>query len=385
MTKQTGVAIVGCGYIADAYRHCLGFHESELRLAGAFDRDPIRLQAHAAYWGGRTYSSIDDLLADDTSEIVLNLTDPENHAEITRTALLAGKHVYSEKPLAMTRAEAMELRDLAARKGLRLAAAPCNILGESAQTLWKTLRSRAIGSPRLVYAELDDGVIHRANYRDWTSPSGKAWPARGEFQSGCTFEHAGYVLTLLCAFFGPARRVTAFSSLLIADKRTDPPLPNPAPDFSVGLIEFDKGIVARVTNSIVSPYNHRLQVIGEDGTLEMREPWDYACPVKLRGISQGRLTRFLERRFNGIGSAKTVQSVRRPAMRPKRGEPTMDFVRGVAELASALRDDRPSRLDADFAVHIAEITEILQHPDRFERPASVESSFAPIAPMDWAK
>jgi predicted dehydrogenase len=284
----------------------------------------------------------------------------------------------------MTRADAMELRDLAARKGLRLAAAPCNILGECAQTLWKALRSGAIGSPRLVYAELDDGVIHKTNYRDWKSPSGKAWPARGEFETGCTFEHAGYVLTMLCAFFGPARRVTAFSSLLIADKKTDPPLPNPAPDFSVGLIEFDQGIVARVTNSIVSPYNHRLQVIGEDGSLEMREPWDYACPVKLRGISQGRLARFLERRFNGIGSAKTVPSVRRPVMRPKRGEPTMDFVRGVAELASAVRDDRPSRLDADFAVHIAEVTEMLQHPDRFDRPALVESTFAPIAPMDWA-
>jgi predicted dehydrogenase len=166
---------------------------------------------------------------------------------------------------------------------------------------------------------------------------------------------------------------------------TDPPLPNPAPDFSVGMIEFDGGVVARVTNSVVSPYNHRLQVIGDDGSLEIREPWDYACPVKLRGVSQDRLTRFLERRFNGLGSAKTVPMVRQPAMTPKRGQPTMDFARGVAELASAIREDRPSRLDADFAVHIAEITEILQHPDRYERPAAVQSSFAPIAPAEWAQ
>ncbi|MBB4198686.1 hypothetical protein CCR94_06805 [Rhodoblastus sphagnicola] len=385
MTEQTGIAIVGCGYIADSYRHCLKLHESDLRLVGLFDRDAVRLRAHAEYWGGRVYSSIDDMLADDAAQIIINLTDPENHAEVTRAALLAGKHVYSEKPVAMTRAEAIALRDLAAEKGLRLAAAPCNILGESAQTLWKAVRSGAIGAPRLVYAELDDGMIHRTNYREWKNRSGKAWPARGEFETGCTFEHAGYVLTVLCAMFGPVRRVTAFSALLVANKMTDPPLPNPAPDFSVGLIEFDGGIVARVTNSIVAPYNHRLQVIGDEGRLEIREAWDYACPVKWRGVSQNRLARFLERRVQGIGSGKTVPMVRQPAMRPGRGEPTMDFARGIVELARAARDNRPSRLDGDFAVHIAEVTEMLQHPDRYERPGLVQSSFAPLAPMDWAQ
>jgi len=385
MTKRTGVAIVGCGYIADAYRHCLKFHHNDLRLVGVFDRDLARLNAHVGYWSGHRYRSLDELLADGAVEIVVNLTDPRNHAEVTRAAMLAGKHVYSEKPLAMTSAEAMALRDLAEQKSLRLAAAPCNILGESAQTLWKALRSGEIGAPRLVYAELDDGVIHRTNYREWVSPSGKPWPARGEFETGCTFEHAGYALTVLCALFGPARRVTSFSALLIADKATDPPLPDPAPDFSVGVIEFDHGVVARITNSIVAPYNHRLLVIGEAGSLEIRESWDYACPVKLRAVSQSRLARFLERRFNGIGSTRTVPMARIPAMRPKRGEPTMDFARGVAELAGAIRDNRPSRLDADFAVHIAEVTEMLQYPDRYERPAKVRSNFAPLKPMDWAQ
>lgn len=135
----------------------------------------------------------------------------------------------------------------------------------------------------------------------------------------------------------------------------------------------------------MAPYNHRLQVIGEEGLLEVREPWDYACPVSLRGVSRSRLKRFLERRFNGIGTTRTIAMARKPVMRPKRGEPTMDFARGVAELASAIRADRSSRLDADFAVHIAEVTEILQHPDRNERPAVVQSSFTPFAPMDWAQ
>jgi hypothetical protein len=63
----------------------------------------------------------------------------------------------------------------------------------------------------------------------------------------------------------------------------------------------------------------------------------------------------------------------------------MDFARGVAELAAAISENRACRLDADFAVHIAEVTEMLQYPERFARPALVESSFSPIAPMEWAK
>ena len=126
-------------------------------------------------------------------------------------------------------------------------------------------------------------------------------------------------------------------------------------------------------------------MIGEEGALEVREPWDYACEVKLRPVSQGRLARLIERRFNGIGGAKALPMVRKPAMPRKRGAPTMDFARGVAELAASIVENRPCRLDADFAVHIAEVTEMLQYPQRFPRPAPVLSTFAPIAPMEWAR
>ena len=59
--------------------------------------------------------------------------------------------------------------------------------------------------------------------------------------------------------------------------------------------------------------------------------------------------------------------------------------RGPAELAAAIREGRRSRLDEDFAVHVTEVTEMLQYPERFDRPARVQSRFAPIEPMDWAR
>jgi predicted dehydrogenase len=379
----TGIAFVGCGYVADMYRHCLAHHADGLALEGVYDRDPDRLAAFARTWGDRAYASLDALLADPRVGVVVNLTDPENHAAVTRAGIGAGRHVYSEKPLGMTGSEARGLLDAAAARGVRLAAAPSNVLGEQAQTLWRAVRDGAVGRVRLIYAELDDGMVHRADYRRWVSRSGRRWPAEGEFETGCTFEHAGYVVTLLVAMFGPVRRVSAHAALLVPDKGCDRPI-YPAPDFSCGCLEFDGGIVARLTNSIVGPYDHRLRVVGDDGVLEVEEPWDFAAPVRLKRTATTRLARLIERRFPRR-RGRVVKGVRPVPFRGGRGRPTMDFLRGVREFAEAIGADRPSRMSAELAVHVTEVTEMLQHPERFARPAVVASHVAPMLPMDWAE
>ncbi|MCC2095798.1 MAG: Gfo/Idh/MocA family oxidoreductase [Hyphomicrobiales bacterium] len=384
-TGRIGIAIIGCGYVADFYRQCLPLHSDELHLCGVYDRDPQRLRAFAACWGDPAYETLGAALEDAQVSIVVNLTDPESHFEVTQACIAAGKHVYTEKPLAMTTDQAIQLRDAARQAGVRLAAAPCNVLGEAAQTMWASLRSGAIGKPLLVYAELDDGMIHRANYAQWISRSGRPWPARGEFATGCTFEHAGYVIAILTALFGPVQSVTSYAALLVADKDIAPPLPHAAPDFSTGVLAFSNGVAARITNSIVAPYDHRLRVVGETGTLELQEPWDYACPVTIRRPASTRIARYLERRFNGIGNARRIKPVRPTPFRGGRGHPTMDFMRGVAELAGAVAQERRCRLDEDLAVHVTEVTEMLQHPERFDRPARVRSTVQQMEPMEWAR
>ena len=382
--KPIGIAIVGCGYVADAYRYCLDLHPNILKLIGCYDKDPKHLAAFTTCWGDKAYSNIDDVLTDESVEIVLNLTDPHNHYDVTKAALMAGKHIYSEKPLALAGQQAKDLMQLAKQKGLSLAAAPCNILGEAAQTAWRAIRDGKIGRVRLVYAELDDGMVHRANYKDWISRSGQPWPARGEFETGCTYEHAGYALSLLVAMFGPVRRVSAFSSLIIPDKGTEPVLENPAPDFSSGCLEFDNGIVARVTNSIVAPYDHRFRIIGDEGTIDITELWDYASSVILRQSPKGRIGRVIERKWPYL-SGKKLKLVRKPPIGGGRSnKPTMDFMRGVAELAQSLRDNRSCKLSAELADHITEVTEILQHPDRFNHPTVLSSNFPTIEPEAWA-
>lgn len=383
MSTPTGIAIIGCGFIADSYRFCCPRHLDQVALKGVFDRDPIRLAQYQRHWSDRTYQSLDDVLADPDVSIVVNLTTPENHEAVTVAAIEAGKHVYSEKPLALTAAQAEALRSKAANAGVRLASAPCNILGESAQTAWRAVRDGRIGTPRVIYAELDDGMIHRTDFRSWTSKSGRHWPAESEFETGCTYEHAGYALSILCAMFGPVRKVTAATATIFPDKGLGAEAAHSAPDFSVGILEFDGNIIARLTNSVVAPRDHRMRIVGDDGTIEISELWDYASPVVYRASARGRAQRWLERRR--LWPGRTLKSVRPMPYKAGRGDPTMDFLRGVVELADAIRNDRPCRLDENFAVHITEVTEILQYPERFSRPAPIKSKFAPIEPMEWAR
>ena len=251
------IAFVGCGYVADFYMNTLTNHRN-LQLAGVMDRDADRASRFGARYSVGVYRTFEDLLEDPSIDIVVNLTNPRSHYSISKASLEAGKHVYSEKPLSVVFSEAQELVELAERKGLYLAGAPCSVLGECAQTIWKALREDKIGRVRLVYAELDDGLIHRMPYQDWLSESGSPWPYKDEFEVGCTLEHAGYYVTWLTAFFGPAMTVTTASSCLIPDKQTDVPLEVSAPDFSVATIQFDSGIVARLTCSIIAPNDHSL-------------------------------------------------------------------------------------------------------------------------------
>ena len=179
------VAFLGCGYVANMYRLTLPAHP-ELELAGVYDTERSRAEGMARLTGARAYPDLDALLADASVKLVLNLTNPRAHYETTRALLEAGKHVYTEKPLAMRLDEAKALVALAEAKGLQLSSAPCTLLNPVAQTLWRTLRSGAIGPVRLVYAEMEDGMVPRAPVAKWINEAGVAWPAVDEFETGCT-------------------------------------------------------------------------------------------------------------------------------------------------------------------------------------------------------
>jgi predicted dehydrogenase len=323
---------------------------------------------------------VDRLLADPDIEIVINLTVPQAHAPVDREIVDAGKHVYSEKPLAMSMREAHDLCALARERGLQISSAPCGLLGETAQTLARALRDGVVGRVRVVYAEMDDGLVHRMPYRKWLSDSGVPWPHVDEFEVGCTLEHAGYCVPWLAAFFGPAVSVTAFASVQIPDKAPGEVAPDRmGPDLSVACIQFASGVVARLTCSVIATHDHRMRIFGDDGVLWTDDTWHYRAPVYLRRfitLRRRMLLNPLRRKLPLAG--RHLQAV------PSSGAATMDFLRGVAELADAVREGRPSRLSTDFSLHVNEISLAIHEATGGGGRIAMTTSFEPPAPMPWA-
>ncbi|MEN9521082.1 MAG: hypothetical protein RLZZ381_3670 [Cyanobacteriota bacterium] len=371
------IAIIGCGFVADYYLTTLKNYP-ELKITGVYDLDLARSQDFAQHYGLNVYQSLDELLSDREVQLVVNLTNPKSHFEINSACLLADKHVYSEKPLAMKLEEAEKLVELAEQKGLHLSSAPCSLLGETAQTIWKALREETIGKVYVVYSEMDDGLVHKMPYQAWTSQSGTPWPYKDEFEVGCTMEHAGYYLSWFPAFFGRAESVTGFSSTLVEDKKTEIPLDHNAPDFSVACIKFASGVVVRLTCSIVAAHDHSLRIFGDRGILSTPDSWFYNAPVHIRrrfNIRRKMIVSPIKQRYPLMGT-KTKFSYR--------GAFQMDFARGIAEIADAIREDRSCRLSARYSLHVNELVLAIHHATESNSTYQVKSSFEPIKPMSWA-
>jgi predicted dehydrogenase len=404
------IAIVGCGYVADYYMGSLANYP-QLQVAGVMDRDEERAVRFAKYYGLPCYVSLQELLDDDGVDLVLNLTNPGSHFEITRTSLEAGKHVYSEKPLAMSFEEAQELARLAEERGLALACAPCSVLGETAQTIWRALREQRLGTVRLVFAELSGGPVHLTHPEQWRSVSGTPWPYQDEFQVGATLEHAAYYVSWLVAFFGPATHVTSFATCLVPDKGV--PLEHVAPDLTVGCIQFASGVVARLTCDIFAPSDHSLRIIGDGGVLSIKDCWNYGSPVYIRTRTEGRadqllatakavakrspaeaappgppLSLRLERhhrlaRLSGLGP-KHYPLVRTPRFKQTPGASKMDYARGIQEMALSMTEHRPSRMSSTHALHVNEIVLAIQNASHEREPYRLTTTVEPMVPMPWA-
>jgi len=367
---RAGVALLGCGFVADLYMRSLKTFP-DIAVLGAYDTDPARLAAFCAHWAIPALPDADAAFA--TGGLILNLTNPAAHAGVIAAALKAGCHVFSEKPMVADLETATALHGLARDKGLQLASAPSSVLGEAAQTLGRALRDGTAGTPRLIYAELDDGFIPQAPLEAWISESGAPWPYADEFRTGCTLEHAGYYLSWLIAHFGPVARVVTATAETLPDKRG---VTDTAPDFSVASLYFAYGPVARLTCSIAAPHDHRLRVIGDTGVLEVRRAWDNAAPVRFRK----RLR--IRRRLLESPAAKRIKLAGRthPHM-PRKGAAAMNFALGPAEMLEAIAAGRPSRLSGDYALHLTEVTLACQQTGLHE----MTTACAVMEPMPWAR
>lgn len=402
------IAFVGCGFVFDIYMRTKWAHP-ELEVCGVFDIDTARVNTVGQHFGYHVYPDYDTLLADTAVELVINLTNIGAHYEVTKRALEAGKHVYSEKPLTTEILHTRELFGLAAARGLVFTGAPCTVFGDAISTLWKAVRDGAIGKPVLVYAELDDNPVHLMNMEKVESPTGAPFPYVEEFQRGCTFEHIGYHLVWICAMFGPATSVTAFSKALITHKTETPLSPADTPDYSVACLNFANGVAARITCSVVAPRDHRLRIIGEEGELCADIYCHYQSPVRLERFSPVSLSarksntvrmQPLVGQMFGVGgrrlplvrrwksyAVESEQGVRRsPKQRlvswiRRREIYAEDKLLGIAEMVRAIREGRPQPLTPDFLMHTNELTLLIQRAGPHGIATTPTTSFEPIEPL----
>ena len=353
--QMLGVVIVGCGNISGPYGETLEGVE-RIRLLGAMDLLPERAEAFVDQYGGRVYPALDDVLQDPEVDLVVNLTIHHAHPAVIEACLDAGKHVYSEKPLALTYGEAQALVARAEARKRRLACAPITFMGEAQQTAWKLLREGRIGTVRAVYAEMNHGRI-------------ETWHPNPEpfYDVGPLFDVAVYPLTILTTMFGPARDVLAYGCVLYPDRTTAEgrPFRVSTPEFSVALIEFADGPIARLTTNFYVGYHGKQQGIefhGDLGSVYLGSWGNFAAAVEHSEYSE---------------TYAPVPLVREPYE-------GIEWSRAVADMADAIAAGRPQRATGAQAAHVVEIVTAIQTSSQEQGPVRVESTFDPPAPMDWA-
>ena len=357
MSKPTNVAIIGCGNIAGPYSKDIKKH-ANLNLVGFSDIDQARAQQFASEHGGKAYESLEAVLADPGVDVIVNLTIFQAHYEVVKKGLEAGKHVYSEKPLALKASEALELVEIAKQKNLRLGCAPITFLGEAQQTAMKLVRDGKIGTPRVVYAEVNHGRI-------------ESWhPNPVPFYAvGPNLDVGVYPLALTTALFGRVKQLTAFARTLHPNRVTKDgtPFNVTTPDFYVINLEFESGPLVRLTTNFYVSQNtlqgEGIEFHGDVGSLHLHS-W-FVANSDLEYADFG----------------KPYENV--PLVRPT--DEVIDWARGLEDFCTAIQSGTPSRVTGDHAAHVVEILEATDESAKTGKTIELKSTFAVPAPMDWAK
>jgi predicted dehydrogenase len=354
--KPVKIGVVGCGQISGGYlEHMAGVLSGLVQVAACSDLIAERAQHRAAQFGVPKVCSTEELLADPGIEIVVNLTMPAQHHEVTMAALQAGKHVFSEKPLTVNRQLGQEIVDTAARRGLLLAGAPDTFLGAGLQVCRGLIDDGSIGTP--ITAQAMFGFSHDTEryYNIFTGPM---------------FDMGPYYLTAMVSLLGPVRRVTGSAQIPFAEK----PYPADSPDHGrtsrvtrpgniSGVLDFAAGAVGVITTTCeIAGDQTRLEIYGTEGTLVTNDPNAYTGTVTLHA-REGKPRR----------------------VRAPEGFPAWGRGLGVAEMAQALRAGRPPRASGDLMYHVLDIMHAMHEASTEERHLHLESGCPRPEPFEFKK
>ena len=274
------VGVIGCGSISGIYLKNMTSWP-QLQVVACADLDLTRAEAAAEQYGVERACSPEQLLRDPDIDIVANLTIPLAHSEINNAALQAGKHVYCEKPLAVTRKQGEETMRLAADKGLKVACAPDTVLGAGLQTCRKLIDEGAIGEAVGANAFM---LCH--GHETW-HPAPEFYYKPG---GGPLFDMGPYYLSALVNLLGGVERVNAFAATTFPT-RTVTSQPNHSqvvqvetPTHIVGTMRFKSGAIGQITTSFDVWHSELpcIEIYGTEGSVSVPDPNGFGGAVRLR-------------------------------------------------------------------------------------------------------
>ncbi|MEY2848618.1 MAG: hypothetical protein RI885_1283 [Actinomycetota bacterium] len=359
LTGPVGVGLIGAGTISDTYLENLTAFP-DVSVVFVADLDVERARAQAQKHGVPRSGTVDELLADDEVEIVVNLTIPAAHVDVARQAVEAGKHVWSEKPFSLDRDSGRELLAEAAEKGVRVTAAPDTFLGAGLQTARRAIADGVIGEPVSALA-----LFQTQGPERW-HPNPEFYFSRG---GGPLFDMGPYYLTALVQILGPVSRVSAVSSTARSERvvgsgpKAGTAFPVTTPTHIAGSLEFERGGTAQVVFSFDSALIREgvVEINGTEGTAVLPDPNHFGGDTTVWPF--------------GADESVTVASMGADSSRGT----------GVLELARAIRGGVPDRVPGDLAFHIVDVMVSLAESGESGAPVTVTSTVVPSEPLpaDW--
>ncbi|MDQ0321958.1 putative dehydrogenase [Pararhizobium capsulatum DSM 1112] len=330
--RRIGIGIIGCGNISDAYLKAAPKFPV-LDIIGVADINPAAADAKAATYGV-TSMDIDNLLADPCIEIVLNLTTPQHHVPVGLQTVANGKHVYSEKPLATTLADAERLVAAAREKGVRVGCAPDTFLGGSHQTARKLIDQGAIGTvvAGTAFMQVAGHELWHPNPDFYYQPGG-----------GPMLDMGPYYLTCLVNLLGPVKAVTGHAKSSYATRtigsgpRAGETVTVEVPTHISGLIDFENGAAISITTSFdvwKHEHNH-IELYGTTGSMIVSDPNQFQGDIKT-SIRKGDWVVAEQTHGYGDGNYRIL---------------------GLADMAQAIVSGREHRANLDLSLHVLEIME----------------------------
>lgn len=340
------VGVVGCGMIAQAYVVGSPAFDTWQPVACA-DLDLAVTEAFAAEHGLRP-ATVDELVADPEIDLVLNLTPPTAHAAVTRAAFEAGKHVYTEKPLATTVEDGRGLVAEAARRGLRLGCAPDTFLSGAYQTAKRLIDEGAIGVP------IGASSMLLVGGPDAWHPNAAMFYRPG---GGPLLDIAPYYLAATVALLGPIESVAGYATTptptrtLGASPLAGQTVEAEVPTHAAALLRMRQGSIATLTVSFEArdQYLSGMEVFGTEASLLLPDANEFGGDVLIRrGEAEPEVVP-----YESLGARET------------RG-------RGLDDLVESLRKGKPHRASGELGLHVLAAADAVSRSETERRAITLD-------------